>query len=273
MQILKWLNAGWRITQRHPWMISMLFIYQFIWGFVLFKFMQSIVIPLLHRFPGEFSHTAVQVFLAEGQFQLFKTNAAYFSLWILLAILLLRMIITPLLNAGIYYSIHRDESKQIRPFLKGIRTLGLSFVFIYFLQILIWLLPMYWLIPYIKNLVASHPDYMSILWSALPLLIGFWIYTTFLKICFMYVQFGKASGASLLHSQLTFFRNLLPIVSLSCILLIISGLVALLSISISMIWAGFFAVMLHQLYYLAKTFIKIWDIGTQYQIWNSKQEF
>lgn len=270
MEILKWLMLGWKTALRHPWMISMLFIYQFVWGFVLYKFIQSIVVPLLHRFPGDLSESAVHVFLAEGQFQLLKTDVAYFSLWALLGMLLLRMVLTPLFNAGIYYSIHKDESKQIQPFLKGVKTWGFSFVIIYIIQILISALPLYWLVPYVTKLVASHSDYQSLLWASAPLLIGYWAYTALLKICFMYVQFGKVSGASIAHSQLTFLRNLLTVLGLSCIILIISVLLALLSLSISMLWAGLIAVILHQLYYLGKTFIKIWEISSQYQIWSSK---
>ena len=124
--MLNRLKAGWKTAQRHPWIITMLFLYQFVWGFFLYRFVQSVVLPLLYRYPGEVSPGAAQVFLVEGQFRLLKTDVTHFPLGVLLAIIIIRMILTPLFNAGIYYSIHHDEDKQIRPFITGVRTLGLS---------------------------------------------------------------------------------------------------------------------------------------------------
>lgn len=269
--MLNYVQAGWKTTRQHPWIISVLFIYQFVWGLFLYKFIQSIVLPLLHRFPGgELTEAAVHVYLAEGQFQLLKTDMAHSFLWVLLALITTRMIMTPLLNAGIYYSIHQADSEQIRPFFRGVKTRSKPFFIIYCLQMLFTFIPMYWVIPHVKELFTTHHTYESIIIAILPLLIAYFVYGACLRLCSMYIQFGRISSTSLLHSMRTFLGNIVPIAGLSCILLLVSGLVMLISLSVSMIWAGFIAVILYQLHHLIKTFLKLWEISSHYQLWSSK---
>lgn len=270
--MLNYIKAGWNTTRNHPWIISVLFLYQLIWGIFIFKFIQSIVLPLLHRYPGEeLNETSLQIFLAESQFQLLKTDLAHSFLWIFLTLILVRMILTPLLNAGIYYSIHHPGTKQIGPFFQGIRAMGKPFAIIYSLQLLFLLSPLFGIYIYIKHIfVTQSHNYESLFLAVLPFLLGYLVYGSFIRLYFMFIQFGKVSHSSLFNTIKMTFRYLLPIMGISSLLMLFLGLISLISLSISMVWAGFLAVLIHQLYHLVKVLFKVWEISSQYQLWSSK---
>lgn len=270
--MLSLLHAGWKTTKEHPWMITVLFLYQFAWGFVLYLFIQSIVMPLLHRYPDDvLSSTGVQVFLAESQFMIFKTDITHTVIWMLITLLAARMLITPLLNAGIYYSIERAEQTQIRPFIEGIKLLSRSFYLIYTVQIVLLLLPLYWVIPYVQQLLQSFFSLEALIIEFIPLVLGYLFYSAFIRLCTMYVQFGKAGNSPFINTLMLVGKNMLPILSLKFLLLLISLFLLGINLSISMLWAGFFAVILHQVYHLVKTIFKLWEICSHYQLWHSKK--
>lgn len=270
MRMLLRLTQGWKIAQRHPWLISMLFLYKLVWGFMMYKIVQAIIVPLLYRFPSEHSDVAVQVFFAEAQFQLVKTNIGHIPVGIIAAIFLTRILVTPLLNAGIYYSIERDENKQIRPFIAGVKSLGFSFVKIYSCHIILASAPLYWIIRHMAEQFNTMSSLQTMSYSMLPLCIGYWIYLYVLQLCFMYIQFGKASGTPFVQTIAFFMRQFAPIIKLSCMLLLITVCIALFNLSFTMVWASFISVLLYQLYYLTKAFMNFWEISSQYAIWRER---
>src|SRR6476620_2457584 len=95
------LKMGWDMAMRHKYVLVLLFLYRLLWGFFLYRFIDSVVTPILARYPDEHPNSdASHLFLIEAQFRLLKTNLVDEVLWMLGGLLLLRMIITPLLNAG-----------------------------------------------------------------------------------------------------------------------------------------------------------------------------
>lgn len=265
--MLNRLKAGWRTAQRHPWIISMLFAYQLAWGFLIYQVVQHTVLPLLYRFPSEYSETAVQVFLAEAQFLLMKTDVSVIPLTLIAGIALTRMMLTPLINAGIYYSIHRDEIKQIRPFITGVKSFGLPFAIIYICQLTLAILPLLWFIPYTFERVMSTVQYETLLISILPYFGIYLLYLYGIQLSFMYIQFGTISRVSLIRTQWTFWRNVRAIVLLGCMMLCITAALAVLNLTLTFAWVSFISVLLHQLYYLSKAFVSIWGISAQHQLW------
>lgn len=77
------MSQGWRLALKHFYLVLLLFVYQFIWGFFLYRMIDAIVAPLLRRLPvGAPGDDAMRHFLAEAQFQLFKTELATPYLWL-----------------------------------------------------------------------------------------------------------------------------------------------------------------------------------------------
>jgi hypothetical protein len=264
--MMQYVQEGWKTTKKHTPLVLFLFIYQLVWGLFLYRFIKSIVVPLLHRFPGnELSGSAVQLFLAEGQFQVMKTDLVYSYAWILLLFLIARMMLTPLINAGIYYSIQYPEEQG--RFIKGIRRKGKPFLILYWLQTAIILSPLVWLIPKAKQIAAHHYDYESILIALWPYAAGFATFGSLVYLCFMYVQFGVTAGFTCLGSTMVAVRYIIKIVAVSLILFMAAVFVAMLTVTMSMVWAGLAALIIHQLYHLIRTVFKVWEICAQHRLW------
>ncbi len=270
--MVRWLRRGWEVALRHPWIISMLFIYQLAGGFALYLFVQSITLPLLDRYPGkEFSESAVELFMAEAQFQLLKTDIAHSYVWIFALMILLRMVMTPFINAGIYHSIHVDEVRQIRPFMEGVRAKGMTFSLLYLVQLTMTLLPMIGCVPYIQKQITSHSSIEGLVFAMLPLLIGYGLYVGLIRLCFIYLQWSRVTGSSsILHALLLFISNIVPIFGLSLILFAILAMITVISSVLTIVWAGFIMFIVHQLFYLVKTLFRLWEISSHYALWQEK---
>ncbi|WP_186445657.1 hypothetical protein [Paenibacillus cremeus] len=266
-----WMKKGWSIAWQQPFAVFVLFFYNFAWGVVLYKLIQSIVVPLLHRYPGkELTREAVQLFWVEGQFQLIKTDLIMPYLWWGLGLLGLRMLLNPMLNAGVYYSLHHQELNAGYRFVEGIRKLTLPFLGLYILQMLCSLAPLYWLIPHTLREYATQSSYMSLGKALLPFLGGYMIYLFVVQLFFLFLQIGKVDRRSSLFTVLFVLRHLLIIMLTALGVLLITFAASAVVMISAYIWAGFAALIGFQLYRFMDMFLKLWAIGTQYALWSEK---
>jgi hypothetical protein len=269
----KIIKSGWTMAWHQPFAVCVLFIYNLLWGLVLHSLISSIVVPLLHRYPGkELSREAVQLFWMEGQFQILKTNLIEPYLWWGLGLLLARMLLTPLLSAGVYYSMEHTQLNAGYRFVHGIRELGLSFFGLYALQMLFTLAPLYILVPKIVVAYGKYHALPALAWSVLPLVGGYMVYLFLLQIIFMYMQFGKLNGTTYRTAMKTLVRSVLPALLLASTMLLVTFAASAAIMSSAMIWAGFAALLGVQAYRLVQMFCEMWAITSQYALWNIKMD-
>ncbi|MDB5052864.1 MAG: hypothetical protein JWM44_914 [Bacilli bacterium] len=271
--MFKHIKEGWKTALKQPFVLLILFAYRLVWGFVLYSMVQSTVVPLLHRYPGiQVSGGQTQLFLAEGQFQLMKTDFIHSYLWLLLLLLLAKMVVTPLLNAGIYYSLRQTHLNSGYRFFKGIRELGVTFFFYYLIQMILTLAPLYNLLPKWGHLLLSS-DYKSASIVLLPYISIYLLYGYILHLSFMYLQFGKTWTRSWIGSLHLTVRRLFPIVGISLALIFGSFLLAALSASVVWIWASFWTLILYQAYRFIQTLFDLWGISAQHQLYTTETNF
>ena len=269
--MLKYWSAGWKMTLWNPFLIGFFFLYQLAWGTFLYRFVRSIVVPLLHRYPGsEMPDELRFIFAAESQFQIMKTELVYPYLWTLAAVLIARMVLTPVLNAGIYDSIHQTHTDGKRSFVKGAKRWSLPFTALYLLQTLIMLAPLIWLVPY------AQPGLAPLLSGEIEprfafVLILYLLYAAVIKLLFMYIQFGIVTRTGWLAALKFMIRRFPAIAALSASITGLYLFVAAAGITVSMIDAGLLAVLLHQVYHLVKVMFRLWEISTQHQYFMIKQ--
>lgn len=266
-----YLKSGFRAALRQPFATIVLFIYQMCWGMLLYKLVQGVLVPLMHRFPGgDQPKEALQLFLAESQFQLFKTDLSHSYLWWLAILLLARMLLTPMMNSGVYYSLtHSDQNAGYR-FVRGIKELMLPFFAVYIIRIAMSLLPLIWVLPKAQKVLAHSTSYEQASLDLLPWLMGMLVYGFLLHLLFMYVQFAIAAHLGIVSTVITFMRYSLPIIGLSLILLLSSGLLAGITVTTTYIWAGLIALIIYQLFPLFHIFMQMWSITSQYQLLSAK---
>ncbi len=263
--MMKYLKHGFQTMTSQYFVLLVLWVYQFTWGLLLLHFVKSIVIPLLHRYPsGHLSTSAVQLFLAEGEFQLMKTDISHSYLWTLLGIVFIRMVLTPILNAGIFYSIHNTGLNSGYRFFKGVKELGGIFALYYFVQVVLTIAPGYWLYPIVRKAFTTQTSYESLIMAVLPSILAFLIYAYLVHLCFVYLMLGRTAQKSMSGSIGVFLRHIPMILLLSSFLLLLSGVLTSLTMSASLVWAGLSALILHQIFHLLKMLFKLWAVSTQY---------
>lgn len=268
-----YLKSGFREALRQPFATIILFLYQMAWGILLYKLVQGVLVPLMHRFPSsDQPKETLHLFLAESQFQLLKTDLSHSYLWWLAILLLIRMLLTPVLNSGVYYSFtHANQNAGYR-FFRGIKELTLPFFFAYVIRMALSLLPLIWLLPKAQKLFSQSTSYEEAVLHLLPWLAGMLVYGFLLHLLFMYIQFAIAANLGILSTVITFMRHSLPIIGLSLILLLSSGLLAGITFTATYIWAGLVALIIYQLFPLFNIFLQMWAISSQYQLLSAKSE-
>jgi hypothetical protein len=265
------LKTGLTYAWNQPFAVCALFVYNLLWGLTLYDLVRSVAVPLLHRYPGtDLSRDAVQLFWIEGQFQIMKTDLVHTYVWWGLALLLARMLLTPLLNAGVYYSLEHPELNAGYRFIKGIRNLGLAFLGLYAIQMLLTLAPLYLLVPNLIDRYSKHASLSAIAWDLLPIIGGYLVYIFLVQTMFMYMQFGRASGTSSTRTLGILFRHGVLVLLLAFIVLVITLAITVAVMTSAMVWAGFAALAGIQAYRLLHMFCKMWSITSQYALWNAK---
>lgn len=264
--MLDYVKRGWGAALDQPFVVVTLFLYRFAWGFILYELVKSIVVPLQYRFPGEVAPERVKLFLAEIQFQVIKTDLVHPYLWLLLGLLLVKMLLTPVLNAAVCYSLQHTGLNYGYRFFKGIKELAKPFFGIYFLQLVLTLAPLYFLIPLFTSALQNAHSYQDLLFNVFPWLAGWLLYSSFIKIALLYVQLAKTCRLSWIKSLSCMLRSLALVLGAALIILCLSLLIGAVVLSTVFIWAGFWTLVLYQVYRFAESFIAVWSITAQHQL-------
>jgi hypothetical protein len=274
------MKQGWQLAMKHIHIVILLFLYQLLWGFFLYRFVDSVVAPLLRRFPADHpSETAVQLFLTEAQFQLLKTDMVYPYLWMLAGLFGIRMLLTPLFNAGLFYSLQhtrevRDMSGTTKGgsrFLEGIRKGWKPVVLLYWLESLLALAPGCWLLPRALDTLLGSSSMTKLLQEVLPGA-GLWLlWIAVLHLLSVAMQLGAASGDKLLPSLMRALRHFFSYAAISVLLWAIVAALGMAVSSLSVLWAGLLALIVHQAYPLVRTLLKVWTLAVQLDFLKSRQ--
>lgn len=269
------IAQGWRLAFKHVHLVLLLFLYQFGWGFFLYRVIDDTVSPILRRLPDSGSSEAVmQHFVTEAQIQLFKTDLIQPYLWMLAGLLLARMLLTPLFNAGLFYSFHeqtRSDGSGKSRFVEGIKRTWRPIMLLYAAQAVLTVLPGVWLVPRGLDALIRSASYEELALTLLPGILAWAAWGALLHLLFLAMQFGAVSGEGIFASLWRSMRLFLPYVGVSLLMWGIGASIGLVLSSISLVWAGLIALILHQSYYLIKTWMKVWTIAAQYECLQAKQ--
>lgn len=262
--------AGFHAARRQPFAIGVMFLFFFFWNLFLYRYVQGQVVAVMRRFPPpELSGERAELFLNEGIFLLLKTDLALPVVWMLGLFAAFRLLVTPLLYAGVYQSLHREQGPRGTVFITGIRKLGGAFALLALLRAALTAIPLYWALPYGWARLLEADSFAALAVALLPLLAGLAVYGGLLKLLFMYVQFGLTAETGIWGSLWLALRRLFPICAIAFMIFAAAFLIGLLVFSLSVYSAGLIALMLHLVYPLLKMLLKVWDIAAQHQFWRS----
>lgn len=270
------LRQGWRLTVKHFYIIILLFLYELIWGFFLYRTVENIAVPLLKRFPDSYeaSASAVALFLTESQFQLMKTDLLQPYAFLLLGLLAARMVVTPFLNAGLFHSLYHatsDSGESGTRFLTGIRQAWKPIALLYLAETALTLAPAFWLLPKALERFLASGTLTEFAKEAGPWAGAWLVWAVLIHLLFLAMQFGAVSGSGTMRALWSGIAGFIPFAGISLVMWGIGAMLSMTVASVSMLWAGLFALVLHQGYQLVRTIMKVWTAAAQYDVWQSKR--
>ncbi|HUC94143.1 MAG TPA: hypothetical protein VMS09_19350 [Paenibacillus sp.] len=267
-----YMKNGWRLTAKHFPVITILFLYQLLWGFFLYRTVESIVVPLLKRYPGALSSEgAVQLFLVEAQFRLAKTDLIVPYLWMLAGLLAARTAFTPLINAGLLYSLRHAAEGSGTPFWAGIRAAWRPVALLYAIELALTWAPLLYLVPLARRTLAASGSWQEVAASLVPYFAAWLLLCAAVRILSLGMQFGVVAGRGTLGSMTEAIRCFLPVAGVTAAMWGLAAAVGLASSAASLLWAGLFALILHQGHYFVRTWFKVWTCAVQFEAWRAKR--
>jgi hypothetical protein len=264
---------GWNRTVRHAGIIVFLFVYQFLWGFFLYRAIDGVLVPLLKRYPDPLAaRGAVELFLAEAQFRIMKTDLLVPYGLALLGLLAARVLLTPFINAGLFHSLQHAEKKKGTTFFAGVRAAWKRIALIYAAELAAILTPLAWLLPLASRAFRASDGWSGLLRTLLPALAVWLLWCLLVRLISIGMQFGAAAGDGVLPSLSVTIRSLPAAAAAALAVWSIGAAAGLVSAAVSMVWAGLFAIILHQAQQFFRTWFKVWTYAAQYEAWNSKRQ-
>jgi hypothetical protein len=266
-----WLGKGWKLTLRHKYVSILLFLYQLLWGIILFRYVDTIVTNILSRYPSLHPNNgAVTLFVIEAEFRLLRTDLPDPYLWMLGGLLLARMLVTPLFHAGLYYSFQQadatDNHRQTHV-LAGIRKTWRSIALLYVGEKILILLPVLWLLPLARKQFYSALSAESWLFSMLPYAAAWLAWGLVIHLLFLGMQFGATGEVGIVKGLRQALVRSWPLLVVTLTLAGIGLAASALVSFVTIVWSGFVAVLLHQAFHLFRTLLSIWTAASQLAAW------
>lgn len=268
--MMRYIKEGWSAALQQRFALLTLMTYRFAWAFVLYALIRSVVLPLLHRYPGSINAAQSHLFAAEGEFRLFKTDIGDSYVWLLGGLLLTRMLLTPLLNAGLYYSLSNTHLNAGYRFVQGVRELGKPFFAYYVLQTILSLAPLAYVLPKATVLLRTGASFSAIAASLLPYAAALLAWGYAVRLLFMYIQFGRTDRQPLLRTLGACCRSFFRVLGVSLLLLALSLLLSAATMSATYLWAGLWTMIAYQAYRFVHTFFGMWEITAQHRLFQDK---
>ncbi|KOR75790.1 hypothetical protein [Paenibacillus solani] len=262
-------SQGWISVKDQLYVSILLFLYRLLWGYCLYRLVKSAVVPLLMRYPDSAPNELSRLlFFYEGEMSLSLSNTVHTYGWLLAGLLLIRMVLTPLIRAGIFYNLHQ-EAKGERGlfFFIGMRKLWKPVALFYLVELILTFVPGYWILPKVLPILLSGVREPILLLHALPYAAGWFLFAYLVRLLLLYIQFGLTSESGMVSSMLALVRRLGTAVLLSISIGGSAFVILLLLSSASIFWAGLIGLIIQQASYFLNGLFQIWVISAQYHVW------
>jgi hypothetical protein len=261
---------GWKSLKNQFYIVILLFLYQLIWGYFLYRLVHSAVTPLLMRYPDPPPNELSQLlYYIEGKMSLATSGKVHMYLGILLLMFLIRLLLTPFIHAGIFHGLHREREGEIGLyFFQGMKRHGKTVLLFHLFEWGLMAVPAYWIVLKVYRTILSGMPMETIALQLLPYIAAWLLYNYIIHQLILFMQFGKTGGTGLLAPLWLCLRGALPLIAISVVLGMISLLLFGLFAGISFFWSGIIALILLQGHHLVSCTMKIWGISAKFDLWH-----
>ena len=263
--MMQQLAMGWKNVVANKGTIFLVSLYQLLWTILIYILIERSVSPLVRALPDEsVSSLATNYFWLETRFNLAKTDLILPYLYILVALLIVRMILTPLIQCGTYGTLANtyQRSETGSNFVKHVKHQWKPFLLTYWLKSIAILVPAVSVfVPIIKSL---RVNYFSLTVEQLPLLqLGLLLLWSILVSCIAYcILLG-------IVKQLDWKQSLMRLMNHAVKLMTIALIIASLAFTLNgllqvttFFLVGIISTLLFFIVPIIRTFLKAWTIST-----------
>lgn len=262
------IREGFRRASREPFAIGALFLFHFVWGTWLYRLIEQRVVEVMSRYPApELGSERENLFLYDLFLMLHDKTVALPLVGMLLVFAAVRLVLVPVLDAGMYNSLHDGQTPRGTAFIRGIRRLSVSFVWLYILRLVLLAIPLYWAAPAMFRSWLSAAGPWQLAAGLAPWLLGLAVYGAVLRLLLMYVLFALAGEDRLLPALGFACRRIWHVAAIALLIFAVSLAISLLLFSASLYWAGLLSVALYLTYPLLRVWLRVWGIAAQHQYW------
>ncbi|RCX14448.1 hypothetical protein DFP94_11756 [Fontibacillus phaseoli] len=274
---MTYVRNGWGLVRSQFPSVIILFLYQLLWGLFLYRLVSSAVTAVLSRYPESPPNQLNRIlYLIEGQFELKHNPAIHQYFWLLLGMVVLRLLLTPLLQAGILYSlVPADARASGFPLFRGMKEFWKPVTLFFLLELALLALPGFWLVPELYALalrLIPAGDRLVPILIICGVILGWAAYGWLMRQLLLFAQFGYLFKTGVWGSLMVSLKYLLPGIAISLILGASGAALFLLFGTVSWIWTGLLALILQQSYPFFRSLFQIWTLTSQYQLWHTKTQ-
>lgn len=272
-----YVREGWgRVKGQFPSVI-ILFLYQLLWGFFLYRIINQIIISLLERYPdSSLQEMSRLLFIFEGQLGYQHNSDIKLALIFIIAMIGLRILLSPFIQAGILYGLVPEGSRKSGLSLfRGMQQFGKPVFLFYIVEWLLIISPAYFIFPKLSHHFVTLIQQGITLPHLLTVTayLALWLsYSWIVRQCSLFIQFGYLFHHKITPSFLVFLRSILKGILISFILGISLVGISLLFSSLSFLWTGILALVLQQLFPLFRSIFTVWRVTAQYQLWDQSSQ-
>lgn len=262
--MLHLLSRGLKLVMHNKRTLFIVSLYQLGWTLLLFFLVQRIVSPLMRALPdNSVNPNAAHYFWTEIKFVAAKTDTFLPYLYIFIGILLLRMIIAPFVQSGIFGTLaSSNQHAAHNQFINQIKSYWKTFTLLYWVKMVAIIVPTaIVLTPVIKALFNSYFtfDIKSMPWFSISLLI---IWTIVIKSLTYSLFIGITNQMSWQQSLINLVKKAFMLVTSLVVIIMISSILQGVLQLTSLFVAGFISSILFFIIPIIQTFMKAWTIST-----------
>ncbi|WP_019639955.1 hypothetical protein [Paenibacillus fonticola] len=272
---MPYIRNGWSSVKRQFPSVIILFLYQLLWGVFLYRLVNSAVVQVLQRFPDPPPNELNRIlFMVEGQNRLWQIPEVHHYAWILIGMIVLRLLLTPLIQAGILYGLLPDDEQATGlPLFRGMQKFGKPVALFYLLELALMIIPAYCFLPKVidslSRLLYGNSPLPAFLIS-IAYVLSWLACNWFIRQTMLFVQFGYLFKGTAWPSLLLCWRHLLNGLWISFLLTAFCSAIFVIFGAVSWTWTGILALILQQIYPLFRSIFKIWKTTSQFNLWQQK---
>lgn len=262
--MLQLLSRGWKLVLHNKSALTVVSLYQLGWTLLLFFLTERIVTPLVRALPNSsVNQNAPYYYWTEMKFMAAKTDMLMPYLYTLVGLLLLRMIIAPFVQSGIFGTLaNSNQQAEHNKFIAQIKSNWKAFTLLYWIKSIAIIVPAVIVFtPIVESLIQNYftLNVKDIPWLAVSLLI---IWSILVKSLTYSLQIGITMRISWQKSLLNLVKKVLMLIAvLVTIMIISSALHGILQVS-SLFVASFISSIIFFISPILQTFMKAWTIST-----------